>query len=123
MIESKALTGDDLVLADVWAVAVDHAPVEIADSARERMRAARELVERAVHGKREHTYGVNTGFGRFVSRSIPEELTDREEQRPSFAGIRARATSWSSGGEAWSRSEPAPVAYRLGEDVVHPMRH
>src|SRR5213596_175304 len=39
------------------------------------MRAARELVEQAAHGKREHTYGVNTGFGRFVSREIPEELT------------------------------------------------
>jgi histidine ammonia-lyase len=81
VIESKALTGDDLRLADVWAVAVDHAPVEIADSARERMRAARELVERAVHGKREHTYGVNTGFGRFVSRSIPEELAEELQLR------------------------------------------
>ena len=81
MIESKALTGDDLRLADVWAVAVDHAQVEIADSARERMRAARELVERAVHGKREHTYGVNTGFGRFVSRSIPEELAEELQLR------------------------------------------
>jgi histidine ammonia-lyase len=81
VIESKALTGDDLRLADVWAVAVDHAPVAIADSARERMRAARELVERAVHGKREHTYGVNTGFGRFVSRSIPEELAEELQLR------------------------------------------
>src|SRR6266540_2332809 len=30
---------------------------------------------RTAHGTREHTYGINTGFGRFVSRSIPEELT------------------------------------------------
>ena len=81
MIESKALTGDDLGLADVWAVAVEHAPVEIADSARERMRAARDLVERAVHGRQEHTYGVNTGFGRFVSRSIPEELAEELQLR------------------------------------------
>ena len=81
MIESKALTGDDLALADVWAVAVDHAPVGIADSARERMQAARDLVERAVHGREEHTYGVNTGFGRFVSRSIPEELTGELQVR------------------------------------------
>jgi DNA helicase-2/ATP-dependent DNA helicase PcrA len=59
---------------------------------------------------------------RFIGE-IPQELTDREEQRPSFAGIRTRATSWSSGGAsepAWSRDQPAPVAYRLGEDVVHP---
>jgi histidine ammonia-lyase len=81
VIESKALTGDDLGLADVWAVAVDRAPVGLADSAREQMRAARDLVERAVHGKQEHTYGVNTGFGRFVSRSIPEELTEELQVR------------------------------------------
>jgi histidine ammonia-lyase len=81
VIESKALTGDDLGLTDVWAVAVENAPVGLADSARERMRAARELVERAVHGREEHTYGVNTGFGRFVSRSIPEELTGELQVR------------------------------------------
>src|ERR671937_2781670 len=45
------------------------------------MRAARELVERAAHGTREHTYGINTGFGRFVSRSIPEELTGELQLR------------------------------------------
>ena len=39
------------------------------------MNAARELVERAAHGSSEHTYGVNTGFGRFVAVAIPEEQT------------------------------------------------
>jgi len=81
VIESRALTGEDLGRADVWAVAVDHAPVAIADSARERMAAARALVEQALHGSQEHTYGVNTGFGRFVSRSIPEELTEELQLR------------------------------------------
>jgi histidine ammonia-lyase len=81
VIESKALTGDDLALADVWAVAVEHDRVSLTDVARERMRAAREVVERAAHGKHEHTYGVNTGFGRFVSRSIPEELTEELQLR------------------------------------------
>src|SRR5438067_13330989 len=75
------LTGDDLRVADVWSVAVDGAPAERSDSPRDRMRAARELVERAAHGMREHTYGVNTGFGRFVSRSIPEELTEELQLR------------------------------------------
>src|ERR671936_143119 len=69
------LTGDDLRIEDVWAVAVDGADVELSEEARTKIRAARGLVERAAHGAREHTYGVNTGFGRFVSRSIPEELT------------------------------------------------
>jgi histidine ammonia-lyase len=81
VIESKALTGDDLVLADVWAVAVRHAPVTLSEAARGRMRAAREIVERAAHGTQEHTYGVNTGFGRFVSRSIPEELAEELQLR------------------------------------------
>src|SRR3954453_15716044 len=69
------LTGDDLRVADVWAAAVEGASAELSDEARTKMRAAREIVEQAAHGTREHTYGVNTGFGRFVSRSIPEELT------------------------------------------------
>jgi histidine ammonia-lyase len=45
------------------------------------MAAARALVEQAVHGSQEHTYGVNTGFGRFVSRAIPEELTEELQLR------------------------------------------
>jgi histidine ammonia-lyase len=75
------LTGDDLSVADVWAVAIERAPAELSDASRDKMRAARELVERAAHGAREHTYGVNTGFGRFVSRSIPEELTEELQVR------------------------------------------
>src|SRR5437660_5949012 len=75
------LTGDDLRIEDVWAAAVGRASAELSDEARAKMRAARELVERAAHGVREHTYGVNTGFGRFVSRSIPEELTEELQVR------------------------------------------
>src|SRR5919206_838956 len=75
------LTGEELRIADVWAVAVEAAPAELSDASRDKMRAARELVERAAHGAREHTYGVNTGFGRFVSRSIPEELTGELQLR------------------------------------------
>jgi histidine ammonia-lyase len=75
------LTGDDLSVADVWAVAMEHARAELSDASRDKMRTARELVERAAHGAREHTYGVNTGFGRFVSRSIPEELTEELQVR------------------------------------------
>src|SRR5438552_599347 len=75
------LTGDDLGVADVWTVAVEGSRAELSDASRDKMRAARELVERAAHGAREHTYGVNTGFGRFVSQSIPEELTEELQMR------------------------------------------
>src|SRR5207245_8323467 len=69
-VTTTVLTGDDLRLEDVWAVAVERAPAAgLGAQARRRMTAAREVVERAAHGSREHTYGVNTGFGRFVSRS------------------------------------------------------
>src|SRR5881227_186802 len=57
---------------------------------------------RNVFGSR--TWGAPS---RFISE-IPAGLTDREDQRPTFAGIRARATSWSSSASAeaaWSRSE------------------
>jgi histidine ammonia-lyase len=76
-----SLTGEDLGVEDVWAVAVAGEQVALADRARERMRAARDVVARAAHGEREHTYGINTGFGRFVSHSIPEELTEELQVR------------------------------------------
>jgi histidine ammonia-lyase len=81
VIETKVLTGDDLGIDDVWAVAVERAPVALSEEAKERMRAARDVVERAAHGSREHTYGINTGFGRFVSESIPEELSEELQVR------------------------------------------
>src|SRR2546425_1719183 len=75
------LTGEDLRLDDVWAIAVDRAPAALGAGAREKIVRARELVERAAHGTNEHTYGINTGFGRFVSRSIPEELAGELQLR------------------------------------------
>jgi histidine ammonia-lyase len=72
------LTGDDLTLAEVWEVGVGGATAELGGAAREHMEAARELVD-GVSG--EHTYGVNTGFGRFVSAHIPEELTEELQLR------------------------------------------
>ena len=82
MLATATLTGDDLQLDDVWHVAVDRGRAELSEKARGRMRAARDVVERAAHGTSEHTYGVNTGFGRFVSTAIPEELTEELQLRP-----------------------------------------
>ncbi len=72
------LTGDDLTVADVWEVAVHGDEVSLAESAKERMAASRELLESI---KGEHTYGVNTGFGRFVSAHVPEELAEELQLR------------------------------------------
>ena len=80
MVETQALTGDDLEIDHVWAVAVEGASVELSDSARDRMRAAREVVERAAASPT-RTYGVNTGFGRNVTQTIPSELADELQIR------------------------------------------
>lgn len=64
------LTGDDLEIADVWDVAVDGRPAVLGVAGRERAAAARAFLE--AHAG-DHTYGVNTGFGKFVSESIPPE--------------------------------------------------
>jgi DNA helicase II / ATP-dependent DNA helicase PcrA len=64
---------------------------------------------------------------RFISE-IPPELTDREQQQPrGLAGVRARATTWSTGpasdgGGSLGRGQAAAptAAFRLGEDVTHP---
>jgi histidine ammonia-lyase len=75
-----ALTGDDLTVDHVWAVALDGAPAELADRAIERMRAAREIVEAAAADPA-RTYGVNTGFGRLVTKTIPRDLADELQIR------------------------------------------
>ena len=74
------LTGEDLTPADVWQVAVEGAGAELDESAREKMRAARAVVERAARSP-DQTYGVNTGFGRFVTRAIPPELVEELQLR------------------------------------------
>jgi superfamily I DNA/RNA helicase len=66
---------------------------------------------RSVFGAR--TYGAPS---RFVAE-VPPELTDREQQAPRGPGaFRARATSWAQ----VESTQPAPSAYRLGDDVIHP---
>ena len=77
VIASTSLTGNDLLIEDVWEVAVHRVPVALADEARARMEAARALVERVG----EHTYGVNTGFGRFVSEAIPDDQVEELQLR------------------------------------------
>ena len=77
------------------------------------------------------TYGVPS---RFLGE-IPQSLTEREA--PTRGGARAKLTSWDrgggsswgveggGGGSGWAgdlpgRDEPAPTAFRMGDDVIHP---
>ena len=75
-----SLNGDELTFQDVWAVAVHRVPATLSDSGREKKtNAARALVDRVA--QTEHTYGINTGFGRFVEKAIPPELTEELQLR------------------------------------------
>ncbi len=77
-----SLTGGDLAAEDVWAVAVVGAPAELSEAAREQIRAARRVVEEHVNrAAGESTYGINTGFGRFVEKTIPPELAGELQLR------------------------------------------
>ena len=62
--------GRPLTLADVAAVARDHARVHLASEARTRMAASRAVIDRALGGD-QAIYGVNTGFGVLKDRVIP----------------------------------------------------
>ena len=76
--EALLLTGDDLVIDDVWDVAIRRREAALGDSAVERMSRSRALLDEL---RGEHTYGVNTGFGRFVSESIPADQAEELQLR------------------------------------------
>ena len=64
------LTGADLTVADVEAVARHDARAALDIHARERMQEARDVIE-ALVGRGEVVYGVTTGFGDLASTFIP----------------------------------------------------
>ncbi|MGH3080574.1 MAG: histidine ammonia-lyase [Gaiellaceae bacterium] len=78
--ETQLVTGHDLGVDHVWAVALEGAAASLSDEAREKIRAGREVVEAAAADPA-RTYGVNTGFGRLVSKTIPRELADELQVR------------------------------------------
>jgi histidine ammonia-lyase len=80
VIETQPVTGEDLTVDHVWAVALEGATATMSEAARERMRAGRSIVEAAAADPA-RTYGVNTGFGRLVSQTIPAELADELQVR------------------------------------------
>ena len=63
------LDGDTLTLEQLLAIADDQAPVTVAAGARERVAAARAVVDRRAAGD-VPVYGVNTGFGSFAETRI-----------------------------------------------------
>ena len=64
------LNGNSLTVDDVHAVAREHAKVQIAPGARERMRASNAVVSDIV-ARNDVVYGVTTGFGKLSDIAIP----------------------------------------------------
>lgn len=68
-----ALTGVDLTIGELVRVAREGRPVVLHPDAIDRMRAAREVVERAL-GRGDHVYGLNTGVG--INRRVRVDPAD-----------------------------------------------
>lgn len=86
-----ALDGRSLSIADVVAVADGRRPVHLADSARARMQATRDVVDAAVE-RGAPVYGVNTGFGKLSEVAIARDQLDalqRNLVRSHAAGVGA----------------------------------
>ena len=95
------LEGQGVTLADVIRVARDGAVVTLSPTARERMRKARETVDRLARSD-EAVYGLTTALGANTGRAIPPgELAAYQER-----AIRARAVG---------------VGARLATDAVRAM--
>ena len=83
------LTGADLTIADVEAVARGGAPVALDVHARERMQEARDVIERLV-AEGAVVYGVTTGFGDLATTVVPAADTRRLQEnllRSHAAGV------------------------------------
>ena len=69
------LDGSSLTLDHLVAIADDQEQVGLSNAARERVRAARVVVDTFTH-RDEPTYGINTGFGNFAEVKIPADQLD-----------------------------------------------
>jgi histidine ammonia-lyase len=64
------IDGESLTLAELMAIADEHAPLALAPGAAARVDAARAVVDRKAAGS-EAVYGINTGFGALADMTIP----------------------------------------------------
>ena len=97
------LDGQSLTLADIEAVSLANAPVEVAPAARARMAASRATIEEILAAG-QTVYGVNTGFGKLSDVRIPAE---------SLAQLQTNLVRSHSGGVGNPLSEPESRAMLL----------
>jgi len=83
------LTGEGLTLPLLVRIAREYAPVELPESARERMLAGRAALERAI-ARGDRIYGVTTGFGKLNSIAVsPAQAAEHQRNliRSHAAGL------------------------------------
>ncbi len=66
------LNGHTLTIDTATKIVFSHEPVSLSSEALERVRASRRVLERIVAQNR-RSYGINTGFGKLSTRTIPSE--------------------------------------------------
>ena len=86
------LTGEDLTLEDVWAVAVEGAPAELADDGARKLAPPRELVDRR-RTARASTRTASTPASAASSRSRSRRSRPRSSSSASCAATRAASAS------------------------------
>lgn len=69
------ISGDDLSVGRVYEVAVNRAPVSLAESCRGRVEKSWRLIESLVKGNKP-VYGVTTGVGPLCNRLLPREKSE-----------------------------------------------
>ena len=79
-VDRVVLTGADLTVADVEAVARHGAPAALDVHARERMQEARDVIESLV-ADGAVVYGVTTGFGDLATTFVPPERSAELQRR------------------------------------------
>ena len=70
--DAVELNGNDLTFEQLYAVALQNAPVTLASIASERMNASRRVVGQLVASGKT-AYGINTGFGKLATVRISSE--------------------------------------------------
>lgn len=66
------IDGESLTLEDIVAVSRSYAKVELSEQAVERIKASRQIVEKAISDGK-IIYGINTGFGKFENIAINDD--------------------------------------------------
>ena len=114
------LDGTTLNINDICAVIDGKPTISIAESAMEKMKLSRSIVERIISNK-EIVYGINTGFGALAEVEIDEEELSQLQYnliRSHACGTGELMTSWiDKGNDAYSCEFSCKRAFRCSTKI------